>query len=185
VHEGQRDHENAELEELRGALRGALGDEFVALVDSHPELIEQHPAHLWALVEIDDPVERMRHARAYVAQLEGPAHASPGQRTYQIRGMRSPAEAYAARDTAQPEPGRPSRAESDSGARPISADERASAQLRLRVEGWLGEVERVLRRIDASTLDRLQAEDRQVVEDQIDRVRARLAFLVVGRPYPD
>ena len=185
MREGQRHQTNAEKDSLRSALGDALGDEFVALVDSHPELLEQHPGHLWALVELDDPVERMQQARAYVAQLEGLSHPSRGRRTHQIRGMLSPAEAHAAQDTVRPTPPPPAGAGHGARARPIGAGERASAQLRLRVEGWLSEAERGLRRIDANTLERLQAEDRQVIEDQIDRVRARLLFLVSGRRYPD
>jgi hypothetical protein len=127
----------------------------------------------------------MHQARAYVAQLEGLSHPSRGRRTSQIRGMLPPAEAYAAQDTARPTPPPPAGAGHGARARPIGADERASAQLRLRVEGWLSEAERILRRIDANTLERLQAEDRQVIEDQIDRVRARLLFLSSGRRYPD
>ena len=185
MREGQRRQANAEKDSLRAALGDALGDEFVALVDSLPELLEQQPGHLWALVELDDPVERMQHARAYAAQLEGLSRPSRGRRTYQIRGMLSPADAYAAQDTVRPIQPPPAGAGHGARARPIDAGERASAQLRLRVEGWLSEAEGFLRRIDANTLERLQAEDRQVIEDQIDRVRARLLFLVSGRRYSD
>ncbi|MDA1061477.1 MAG: hypothetical protein O2895_00955 [Chloroflexi bacterium] len=130
----------------------------------------------------------MQQARAYMAQIADLSHPSPGRRMHEIREMLSPAEAYAAQDTVRPAPlppavpAGPGRA---APARPVSAEERASAQLRLRVEGWLSEAELALRRIDANTLDRLQTEDRQVIEDLIDRVRARLLFLVSGRRYPD
>jgi hypothetical protein len=184
VHEGQRRREDTDLDSLRAALRDALGDEFVALVDSHPELIVQQPGHLKALVALEDPVERMRHARAYVGQLEDLSYPSRGDQTYKIRWMLSPAEAYAASNAVRPPPQSPAETDGER-ARLVGADERASAQLCLRVEGWLTEVERVIRLIDARTLDQLQADDRQVIEDRIDRVRARLLFLVAGRKYPD
>ena len=185
MREGERLQESSsEADSLRAALLDALGEEFVALVDSHPDLIELQPQHLWALVAVEDPIERMRQARAYVSQLEGLSHPSRGHQKYQMRGMQSPADALAAQSAASP-PDSPGAEEAAEPARRVTADERASAQLRLRVEGWLQEAEVTLRRIDARTLDRLQTDDRSAIEDRIDRVRARLLFLVSGRRYPD
>ena len=186
--EDRRSRMDADNDALRAALRDALGEGFLELLDLQPDLIAAHSDHLRELVETSDPVERMQLARAYASQLEQLRYPTYGQPWDRLRGLLSPAEALAerlaAKDTARPSQ-RSGQAADETDSPPVDSAEHASAQLRLQVERWLGEVEMSLRRIDTNILERMEADDRSAIEDEIDRIRSRLLFIVSGRGYPD